>query len=86
MAEFIDRDALLHVIGEMPLDWEYGQAVSEIYEIVKNAPTINPGDLRPKGRWKEIEWGMFFECSCCGSVTDYHLTKFCPDCGARMEK
>ena len=36
----IDADALLAKVGEMPLDWEYGQAVNDIYEIIRNAPTI----------------------------------------------
>lgn len=35
----IDADALLGILGKMPLIWEYGQAVSDIYDIVEKQPT-----------------------------------------------
>ena len=100
MAECVDRDELLRAIGELPLAWEYGQAVSEIYEIVKNAPTINPDDLRPRGRWivkKEMlnmRGVLGVRCSACGqywalvedNAAEYmNHFKFCPNCGAKME-
>ena len=34
------------------------------------------------GRW--IEDHEFFKCSECGYLTDYRLSNFCPDCGAKM--
>ena len=92
MAECVDRDELLHAIGELPLAWEYGQAVSEIYEIVKNAPTINPDDLSPRGRWEKTEYNGFVRCSACRDVyideswLEDGKWKFCPNCGARMEE
>ncbi|MBQ8144316.1 MAG: hypothetical protein IJ042_05935 [Butyricicoccus sp.] len=100
MAEFIDRDALLHVIGEMPIDWEYGRAVSDIYEIIKNAPAINPDDLRPRGRWvpngqcehvpyriRKTDHWTTYKCSECGYRNGRRFRdKFCTNCGARMEE
>lgn len=35
----IDADALLGILGEMPLIWEYGQVVSDIYDIAEKQPT-----------------------------------------------
>ena len=29
-------------------------------------------------------FGIYYECSRCGFIEDYH-TNFCPDCGARMD-
>ena len=92
MAEFIDRDALLHVIGEMPLDWEYGCAVSDIYEIIKNAPAIDPEDLRPRGRWEDSGCKGVLRCSECKDAYIYEewlregKWNYCPNCGARMEE
>ena len=41
MAEYIEREAVLSIVGKMPLDWEYGQAVTDIYDIIKNAPAAD---------------------------------------------
>ena len=35
-----------------------------------------------KSKW--IEDHEFFKCSECGYLTDYRLSKFCPDCGEKM--
>lgn len=99
MAKCVDRDELLHAIGELPLAWEYGQAVAEIYEIVKNAPTINPDDLRPRGQWVgegdgyadgELVFDVWYcsECNYCiddGTDDPDMLPNYCSNCGAKME-
>ena len=41
MSDYISKSALLDIVGEMPLDWEYGKAVSDIYDIIKEQPTIS---------------------------------------------
>lgn len=46
--------------------------------LLDDAPTINPEDLRPKGRW------VNGTCSNCGQV-DFSKPNFCPNCGAKME-
>ena len=88
MSRWIDADELLKKQTTLTSCDEGGwdmEVRAVTVEDIEKAPTIAPESLRPSGRWEEIEWGMFFQCSCCGRVTDYHLTKFCPDCGARME-
>lgn len=37
----IEKEDVLHRIGELPLVWEYGQGVNDCYEIVKQAPTVD---------------------------------------------
>lgn len=61
-------------------------------DLQKGCPlhTINPEDLRTKGKWiAEVErTGTYSHCSECGCrcrgyVPNY---KYCPNCGARMEE
>ena len=72
--------------------------LSDLRELLKEAPTLTLDDLRSKGRWKPLhtegccnpyddllfEW----ECSVCGDrfadEEDYMPYKFCPNCGADM--
>lgn len=63
---------------------------------IDNAPTINPEDIRPKGKWFELvesipdhHTGEYYEevyynCTVCDYATA-DKTKFCPNCGAKME-
>ena len=37
----IEKEAVLHQIGILPIVWEYGQGVNDCYEIVKQAPTVD---------------------------------------------
>lgn len=83
--DLISRKALLDIVGKMPLCWEYGQAISDVYDIIKAMPTLTLDDLRPKGRWVD---GM---CTRCGFDAMYYkgnpaqvYTGFCPNCGADM--
>ena len=41
MKEYIDKTELLKIVGEMPLSWEYGEAVSDIYDIIKEQPAAD---------------------------------------------
>lgn len=61
-------------------------------EAIKEAPTINPEDLRPKGRWKD-ELVRDWHCSECGEKLRgngwdgyiyKNLPNYCPNCGAKM--
>ena len=51
-------------------------------ETVKDQPAADVMEVR-HGRW--IEDHEFFKCSECGYLTDYRLSNFCPDCGAKMD-
>lgn len=69
--------------------------------IIEEAPTVDAApvvrcgegnDREEGGMWTERidedEEGMFrrkFVCSCCGDWNIYGMTKFCPECGAKME-
>lgn len=61
---------------------------------IDNAPTINPEDLRPKGKWIPSEFGFpdrSKKCSRCGEYEEPRTEKkkpfpdYCPNCGAKME-
>lgn len=49
-------------------------------------PKVDPEILRPHGRWVSVEGGSFYEYSNCGHLTEYHLSNYCPNCGAKMDK
>lgn len=97
MDDLISREALLDIVGKIPQSWEYGQAISDVYEIIKSAPTLTLDDLRPKGRWIGTGYDGYadgclvydlWECSECraefGCVGDPPPYEFCPSCGADM--
>lgn len=48
------------------------------------APTIDPEELRPKGRWIEFD-GEVFDCSVCHEIHVAYPYNYCPNCGAKME-
>lgn len=64
---------------------------------VSRQPTIDPESLRPRGTWEGTGDGYAdgelvydtWTCSECGYTVDTDdpdcLTKFCPNCGAKME-
>lgn len=95
MDDLISRKALLDIVGKIPLSWEYGQAISDVYDIIKTMPTLTLDDLRPKGRWSIVEIDkvsnrITIECPECGMVEEMSLTayglghNFCHSCGADM--
>ena len=51
-------------------------------ETVKAQPAADVVEVR-HGKW--IEDHEFFKGSECGYLTDYRLSNFCPDCGAKMD-
>lgn len=64
---------------------------------IDRMPTIDPESLRPRGTWEGTADGYAdgvlvydtWTCSECGYTFDTDdpddLTKFCPNCGAKME-
>lgn len=60
---------------------------------IKNAPTIAPESLRPKGKWEPCfeDWREQIvgdRCSVCGFShygTAINRYRYCPNCGAKME-
>ena len=56
--------------------------LSEEFEIVGDA-FFN--DAVEHGRWISHDYDMAYSCSACGYITDWHLSNYCPDCGAKMD-
>lgn len=63
---------------------------------IRRAPTIDPENLRPHGRWEKSEDGYcglaLLECSLCRGECfdideDIELLnyRYCPNCGAKMD-
>ena len=52
--------------------------------VIDDAPTVDPEDLRPKGRWIEVD-GEVFDCSVCHGIHASYPHNYCPECGAKME-
>ena len=85
MADYIDKESLLHKIGQMPTAWEYGQAVKDIYDMVKNEPAANVAPV-VHGRWIfNDDWWEFRCTNCHKSIGNIEKYKYCPHCGARMD-
>lgn len=89
--DLISREALLDIVGKMPLDWEYGKAVSDIYDIIKAAPAVDAVEV-VHGRWITEYWksGYIKRCYCseCGEPPkdSYKPDNYCPQCGAKMDR
>ena len=72
--------------------WHYEQALSEIREMLEDAPTIEPE--RKKGKWIDRGWSgdgrgnswHEWECSECKHITKGAKWDFCPNCGADMQR
>lgn len=80
--EYISRDKLMDIVGNMPTCWEYGQAVSDIYKIVKGMPAA---DVAPvvHGQWIYHDDGVV-TCSKCGNAESSD-SYYCRGCGAKMD-
>lgn len=52
-------------------------------------PVVHGEWVNPPKRKENVGFrngfGIYYECSRCGFIEDYH-TNFCPDCGARMDE
>lgn len=84
----IDADALIAEYDRVHIGPPGGAR-----KLMEDAPTIDPEELRPKGRW-EMRGGKLY-CTHCGKRAavardseDFWYTKgtpACPNCGAKME-
>ena len=93
----IDAD-VTQTIADTELNIE---EAGKVQHILSHTPTINPEDIRPKGRWIEcdyVEYDEHGECihypkealkcsNCCNAFKKKLLWKrnYCPNCGAKME-
>lgn len=87
MAEYIEREALIATLVSMDYPWtDFG----DVYEIVKNAPTVTQESFVKHGKW-EYEHGAW-QCSQCAEDNPYGIdfearkfSNYCPNCGAKMD-
>jgi rubrerythrin len=87
----IDANALYAKLGKMARE-PYYQHNGEDYYVgiadaageVAGAPTVDAVEV-VHGRWEGIEFDMFYKCSNCGLIVEYELSKYCPNCGAKMD-
>lgn len=68
------------VLTDTEIKWAFAKAIKLL--------SMSPVAPIRHGYWIVTETGLYeiSECSVCGSVTDKYGLKFCPDCGAKMDK
>jgi len=91
MPRYIDAEALdKRVYEEIPLKYFNGslKTMSFVRELIEEAPTISPDEVRGVGEWLN-DVGEFgfpeIPCSVCGYKSGHNGFKYCPNCGARMK-
>lgn len=79
MAEYIEREALINAY-----DLAHVGPPGGARKLMLEAPAV---DVAPvvHGRWVSFDFDVTFSCSECGFTTDFMLTNYCPDCGAKMD-
>ena len=61
----------------------FSDGISAAIKELEAFPTADVAPVR-HGYWIECKYGLTFECSECKYPTEYNLTDFCPNCGARL--
>ena len=92
MTKYIDADALMFKLREAIALGEKVEAdVSELESVLSDVESMNKIEIK-KGTWSEeydpnddLFFRRKFRCSACGGWNTYGFTKYCPDCGAKME-
>ena len=51
---------------------------------VINSPTVDAVEV-VHGRWVGVDYDIAYECSVCRYLTQYNLSNYCPNCGAKMD-
>ena len=93
MDDLIDRQAAIDALGERPIVWtdddQYTLGERNQYDIDRLAIETLPSAERV-GKWIDEGENSAPICSECKSrallnyESDYHKSRFCPHCGARM--
>lgn len=85
MARLIDADALHWRMG---VNQDDEQIFYITGEDIDAAPTIDPENLRPHGKWVKDQFSYRYLCTNCKMTLPEWLGVFnyCPSCGAKMEE
>ena len=81
MGDLISRSAFIEYVRE-----EFGDYGEELVGIITECPTVEAEPV-VHGEW-EVDNGVLFpvyRCSKCNCATALGKTKFCPNCGAKMD-
>ena len=80
----IDADVLIQALGELKTIITGVMYSEDVVNTINSAPTI---DAQPvvHGRWKSVDYDIAYECSVCNHPTEYNLSNYCPNCGAKMD-
>ena len=95
MDEYISKEATIDAIKKIycPQCNNYNGAMCRACEhmddmdIIEDMPAADVQSVK-HGEWKINSDGYYPYCSVCGTAADQltkHLTKFCPECGTRMD-
>lgn len=99
MAEYIEREALLLHIKDLPTwwanaGWVYGRITKypegmfdceDVVNSIENAPSVEVAPVM-HGRWVcvDTDTEQFFLCNRC-KKKEYWESNYCPECGAKMD-
>lgn len=82
--EYIEREAAINKFSDhLPIGRSIRQSIAEV-------PTVDVAPVR-HGKWiitEHSEYGVEAKCSECGYEVifgRYHIGKYCPFCGAKMD-
>ena len=88
MSELIDRQAAI----DAAKDWYEGLICGSVNGLIKRLNALPTAQPEPKeGKWEQVSGqryftsaSYFYRCSVCGENNPRN-TKYCPNCGAKME-
>ena len=97
MTEYIDREALIAHIKDLPTWWadaggvygrsmKYPEGMFDCEDVISSVENAHPADVAPvrHGRWKRYGKNLG-ECSECGEIVSVR-NNYCPNCGAKMDE
>lgn len=92
MEDLIRREDAIKAVanGFEPFYWNnIIRKISSCINDINNIPSVE----EKSGTWTEIRdkdenpfFRRKFYCSCCGNWNTYGMSKYCPNCGAKMKK
>ena len=95
MAEYIDREALIAHIKDLPTWWadaggvygrsmKYPEGMFDCEDVISSVENAPPADVAPVVHGRKTNIGCVWLCSLCGKGLPYGAN-YCPNCGAKMD-